>query len=489
MIQPRFLLSVAIIVALISINCNNCNAGITRIGSLLNNIDSFELDDDIDSFELDDRGDLKDPIMWLKRQVRKLKKALVPIREDIAANKEDIEENAEAIAAGGGAGGSGNITALEEALDSALDMIAENAGAIANNTDDIADNAGMIANNTIAIQSNYDLLAEEFALVHRHYLTFGGFDKDGKSTDFVYLVDLNVFGKTSTACNHSSLPVALKESHVYEFNDTLLVCTTFTEDDMAALQCFIWDVESKTWETFDTPATSDKVHSFIDTVRIPGVGIWFTSKFDSGTGNYSLVLHENGTWSTGLYWPISRTRACILQIDDERIAHIGGTPGSTGQTIDTYNFITGNFTTNVTQMHYNRKMHSCALIPKGPNGNPTVAILGDNSAPLPFEMELWDTVTNEITLVPHPTGYEDTRFFRPIIVTFDDDSIFLAGGKTIDDAGETIGMDKLFQYKVGEGWIDLGGVVPELTAKTQHDIYFLDNPELGAYASLMECQE
>jgi hypothetical protein len=314
------------------------------------------------------------------------------------------------------------------------------------------------------------------------------------STEFVYLVDLNVFNRTSVACNHSSLPVALKESHVYEFNDTLLVCTTFTMDNSAALQCFIWDADNKTWEEFATPDTADKVHKFIDTVRIPGVGIWFTSIWDKPTGNFSLVLHENGTWSTGLYWPQSRNRACTLQINNETIAHIGGTTAPAnadiGETIDTYNFITGTFASNVTQMHFNRKMHSCALIPKGPNGNPTVAILGDNSDPLPFEMELWDTVTNEITLVPHPDMYSESRFFRPIIVTYDDDSIFLAGSKVftnVDGTDEETLMNHTMRYKVGQGWIDMGETVPELTAKTQHDIYFLDNPDLGAYASLFDC--
>jgi len=49
-----------------------------------------------------------------------------------------------------------------------------------------------IADNTMAIKTNYDLLAEEFHLVHRRYLTFGGFDEEDKSTEYVYLVDLNV---------------------------------------------------------------------------------------------------------------------------------------------------------------------------------------------------------------------------------------------------------------------------------------------------------
>ena len=38
------------------------------------------------------------------------------------------------------------------------------------------------------------------------YLTFGGFDKDEKSTDLVYLVDM----ATNNTCIHSKLPVKLK---------------------------------------------------------------------------------------------------------------------------------------------------------------------------------------------------------------------------------------------------------------------------------------
>ena len=60
------------------------------------------------------------------------------------------------------------------------------------------------------------------------------------------------------------------------------------------------------------------------------------------------------------------------------MAHIGGSPkpgnSAIGYTIDTYNFDTSTETLNVSQMEYNRKMHSCAMIPVGENGNPTVAI-------------------------------------------------------------------------------------------------------------------
>jgi hypothetical protein len=168
----------------------------------------------------------------------------------------------------------------------------------------------------------------------------------------------------------------MKETHAFEYNDTLLVCTSFTLDDKKNLQCYQWDSTNLVWWEFPTP-TDNGVWSFIEGVKMPGVGIWFTTIFgDSGEfGNYSLLLDESGTWSTGLKWTNSRNRACMLQIDDETVAHIGGSakPGNAlmGFTIDTYNFVTGTETLNVTQMTYNRKAHSCALIPVGESGNPT----------------------------------------------------------------------------------------------------------------------
>ena len=73
--------------------------------------------------------------------------------------------------------------------------------------------------------------------------------------------------------------------------------------------------------------------------------------------------------------------------------------------------------------------------------------VGDNSSPYPFVMELWDTVTNNITQVPHPPGFETSRFFRPAMATFDDDSVMLAAAQVYDDSGDYL-LDEAWQYKV-----------------------------------------
>jgi len=319
----------------------------------------------------------------------------------------------------------------------------------------------------------------------RHYMTFGGFGDDGKSTESVYLVDVDA----QRTCLHSTLPVAIKESHVFEYNDTLLLCTTFTAEDSKNLQCFIWEPLTG-WENFTTP-DSNGIFSFMSAVRMPGVGIWFITIMGSPTGSNTLLLDENtGNWTSGLMWSIHRNRACAVLINNNTVANIGGQPKpgnpTIGTTIDTYNFETNTESLAVATMAFNRKQHGCALIPNGPSGNPTVAIIGDNSSPYPFVMELWDTVTNNITQVPHPPGFETSRFFRPGMTTFDDDSILLAAAQVYDDDGNYL-LDEAWQYKVGEGWINLGQAIPPKDGQEQIGLYMLDNPTLPAYTSLNRC--
>ena len=81
--------------------------------------------------------------------------------------------------------------------------------------------------------------------------------------------------------------------------------------------------------------------------------------------------------------------------------------------------------------------------------------MGDNSSPYPFVMELWDTVTNNITQVPHPPGFEASRFFRPVLATFDENSIIFPSSKVFNSNGSSI-MEESWLYRYGEGWISLG---------------------------------
>lgn len=199
------------------------------------------------------------------------------------------------------------------------------------------------------------------------YLTFGGYDETEDETNEVYLYDF----ETNTSCLHSIMPLEFKEGHVYEYMDTLLVCTSSSKNDSMNLQCLKWN-PLEGWETFATP-TDNAVKLFISSVKIPGVGIWFFSQ------NAVILATDNGTWSSGFQWTTTRSRACAVMINSTMAAHIGGTPNAVGSTIDTYDFETNTENQQVVaEMPFNRKMHACATIPVGPNGNPTVAIRKSN---------------------------------------------------------------------------------------------------------------
>ena len=107
-------------------------------------------------------------------------------------------------------------------------------------------------------------------------------------------------------------------------------------------------------------------------------------------------------------------------------------------------------------------------------------------------MELWDTETNEITTVANPEGYGFFRFFRPVLATYDDESIILAGSKLYGSSDESSEYDEtflaeMFQYQVGTGWINLGPSPAPLDSTEQFGIYILNNPDLAAFDSLNTC--
>ena len=112
--------------------------------------------------------------------------------------------------------------------------------------------------------------------------------------------------------------------------------------------------------------------------------------------------------------------------------------------------------------------------------------MGDNSAPYPLEMALWDTITNTISMVSHPPGFETYRFFRPTMVTFDESSILLVSGKNYNDTEEGL-LTNMFQYIFGVGWIKHENSIAPLNLVAQNGIYMLENPDLGEYNSLDQC--
>ena len=117
-------------------------------------------------------------------------------------------------------------------------------------------------------------------------------DNTATVTDKVYLVTVDPYNSNTTACVHSTLPSTLKESHVYEFQDTLLMCSSFrSSSDRKRLKCYIWNATESAWQDFETPLLegANGIQGYIQSVEIPDVGIWFTSAKNSGDSSYMLV--------------------------------------------------------------------------------------------------------------------------------------------------------------------------------------------------------
>ena len=71
-------------------------------------------------------------------------------------------------------------------------------------------------------------------------------------------------------------------------------------------------------------------------------------------------------------------------------------------------------------------------------------------------MELWDTVTNDVTEVSHPPGFETSRFFRPVLATFDDNSVILAAADVFNDGNPTgYLLDETWWYKVCKSYMQV----------------------------------
>ena len=75
--------------------------------------------------------------------------------------------------------------------------------------------------------------------------------------------------ETTESCLHSKLPVVMKETFVFDFKNTLLVCSSETDNSSKFLQCYKWAVNDKKWEEFPT-FPNNGVFGFISAVQIPG---------------------------------------------------------------------------------------------------------------------------------------------------------------------------------------------------------------------------
>ena len=77
-------------------------------------------------------------------------------------------------------------------------------------------------------------------------------------------------------------------------------------------------------------------------------------------------------------------------------------------------------------------------------------LVGDDTAPYPDGMELWDTIDNTMVKVGLPPGFSDlTTFYRPVMLNFDENSFLLLASRI--DNGDQTNLDEIFQYNIESG--------------------------------------
>ena len=89
--------------------------------------------------------------------------------------------------------------------------------------------------------------------------------------------------ETKKTCLHSELPLAIREAFVYDYKDTILVCSATSGQNKVDLQCFEWDVSTNDWKVFsvagfENSAIDTDDGTFISSARLPGnvfVSYWF----------------------------------------------------------------------------------------------------------------------------------------------------------------------------------------------------------------------
>ena len=105
-----------------------------------------------------------------------------------------------------------------------------------------------------------------------------------------------------------------------------------------------------------------------------------------------------------------------------------------------------------------------------------------------MSLELWDTVTNEIRVVGQPpvNDNDNAILFRPMILTFGEDSILFTGGSINNEVDY---KDEIYQYTCGTGWASRGNLFPALVSRQQYGTYTVKEGSPNQKAIFSACAE
>ena len=143
-------------------------------------------------------------------------------------------------------------------------------------------------------------------------------------------------------------------------------------------------------------------------------------------------------------------------------------------------------------------LFKCALYSRASyNSENTVLPVGDEPGETrgqdteSMSLELWDTVTNEITEVANPPGLENDVLFRPMILTLGEDSILFTGGSISRNGNAEDHNGEVFQYTCGTPgkWESRGELNPPLVSRQLYGIYTIKEESQNQKNILSACAE
>ena len=105
------------------------------------------------------------------------------------------------------------------------------------------------------------------------FATFGGKNGNGNKalSDKVMLVDLD----SKASCQHSTLPVKMKEVFIFDYKETMIACSAFVVKNNNLkndkLRCYEWSTADGKWgDSSVISNNNNQVFDFISAVSVPG---------------------------------------------------------------------------------------------------------------------------------------------------------------------------------------------------------------------------
>ena len=205
---------------------------------------------------------------------------------------------------------------------------------------------------------------------------------------------INMADSTSYCNNLPAYPLSLRLSTGQVVNSVPIIAGGFLSDNYQISNVYKFDKQSNSWLSLGNLATARTRHSSSVLKGalwiIGGYGLYNPGSDypDGGSLNSTELVYPNGTITSGPNMPTSRANHCSVQLEDGRIAIIGGLDGNYKVTT-IYDPETSTFTDGP-DMLFNHAKFGCAhFYSQKHGGRPVVLSAGDGYYGS-SKAEVWD---------------------------------------------------------------------------------------------------